>query len=48
MINLAHVVGLIFFQSVRYTGPFEKLFARISLIGTPIAVAIAGLLLWLG
>lgn len=40
LINLAHVVGLIFFQSVRYTGPFEKFFARMSLIGTPIAIAI--------
>lgn len=41
LINLAHVVGLIFFQSVRYSGPFEKFFARMSLIGTPVAVAIA-------
>ena len=36
LINLAHIVGLIFFQSVRYKGPFEKLFSRMSLYGTPI------------
>ena len=41
LINLAHVVGLLFFQSVRYSGPFETLFARLSLIGTPLAVAVA-------
>ena len=38
LINLAHVVGLIFFQSVRYEGPFEKLFSRLSLYGTPIVL----------
>jgi hypothetical protein len=41
LINLAHVVGLVFFQSVRYTGAWEKLFARLSLYGTPVAVAVA-------
>ena len=40
LINLAHVVGLIFFQSVRYEGPFEKLFSRLSLYGTPIVLVL--------
>jgi hypothetical protein len=38
LINFAHVVGLIFFQSVNYEGPFEKLFSRLSLYGTPIVL----------
>ncbi len=41
LINLAHVVGLLLFQSVRYDGIFSRFFARLSLIGTPIAVAIS-------
>lgn len=40
LVNLAHVVGLLFFQSVRYKGPFEKFFSRTSLIGTPIAIVV--------
>ena len=40
LVNMAHVVGLIFFQSVRYKGPFEKLFSRLSLYGTPIALLV--------
>lgn len=44
LINLAHVVGLFLFQSVRYDGIFSRLFARLSLIGTPIAVAISAFL----
>lgn len=40
LINLAHMVGLIFFQSVRYKGPFEKLFSRLSLYGTPIVLVV--------
>ena len=40
LINLAHIVGLIFFQSVRYRGPFEKLFSRLSLYGTPIVLVL--------
>lgn len=46
LINLAHVVGLFLFQSVRYDGIFSRFFARLSLIGTPIAlVAVAILVL---
>lgn len=41
LINLAHVVGLFLFQSVRYEGIFSRFFAKLSLIGTPIAVAIS-------
>jgi hypothetical protein len=41
LINLAHVVGLVLFQSVRYDGVFSRFFARLSLIGTPLAVIIA-------
>jgi hypothetical protein len=44
LINLAHVVGLFLFQSVRYDGIFSRLFARLSLIGTPIAVIAAAIL----
>jgi hypothetical protein len=44
LLNLAHVVGLFLFQSVRYEGTFSRLFARLSLIGTPIAVAVSAVL----
>jgi hypothetical protein len=44
LINLAHVVGLLLFQSVRYDGIFSRFFARLSLIGTPIAVVISAVL----
>jgi hypothetical protein len=41
LINLAHVVGIFFFESVDYHGPFQRLFARMSMIGTPAAVAVS-------
>ena len=41
LINLAHVVGLLLFQSVRYEGVFSRFFARLSLYGTPAAVCAA-------
>jgi hypothetical protein len=44
LINLAHVVGLLFFDSVGYRGPAQTLFRTLSLIGTPIAVAVSLLL----
>jgi hypothetical protein len=44
LINLAHVVGLFLFQSVRYEGIFSRFFARLSLIGTPIAVVVSAVL----
>jgi hypothetical protein len=46
LINLAHVVGLFLFQSVGYEGMWNRFFARLSLIGTPLAIA-ASLLLGL-
>jgi hypothetical protein len=47
LINLAHVVGLLLFQSVRYEGPFSRLFARLSLFGTPTAIVASLILLTL-
>jgi hypothetical protein len=44
LINLAHVVGLFLFQSVRYEGIFSRFFAKLSLIGTPTAVLISAVL----
>ncbi len=41
LINLAHVVGLFLFQSVDYEGPFSRLFARLSLFGTPTAIVVS-------
>jgi hypothetical protein len=40
LINMAHVVGLTLFDSVRYHGGFSKFFHTLSLIGTPIAVLV--------
>jgi hypothetical protein len=45
LLNLAHVVGLFLFQSVRYEGPFSRLFARLSLFGTPMAIVVSLILL---
>jgi hypothetical protein len=44
LINLAHVVGLTLFQSVRHRGGPERFFANLSLVGTPLAVVAALLL----
>lgn len=41
LINLAHVVGMLLFQSVRYEGIFSRFFARLSLYGTPLAVVVS-------
>ena len=41
LVNLAHVVGLVLFQSVGYRGGFERLFANMSLYGTPLAIVAA-------
>jgi hypothetical protein len=40
LVNMAHVVGLTLFESVRYQGGFAKLFRTLSLIGTPAAVLV--------
>jgi hypothetical protein len=44
LINLAHVVGLLLFESVGYRGAFEKFFARLSLYGTPLALIVSALI----
>jgi hypothetical protein len=44
LINLGHVGALLLMESVGYRGPFERLFARLSLIGTPLAIVVATLL----
>lgn len=46
LLNAAHVVGLLFFQSVRYTGFWEKFMARVS-FGYTVTGIIAALVLWL-
>ena len=44
LINMAHVVGLTLFESVRYRGGFAKLFRTLSLIVTPSAVIVNAIL----
>ena len=44
LVNLAHVVGLVLMDSVRYHGGFAKFFRYLALVGTPVAV-VANLLL---
>jgi len=46
LLNAAHIVGLLFFQSVRYTGIWERFMVRLSLGFTTIGI-VAALLLWL-
>lgn len=41
LLNLAHVVGLFLFQSVGYEGMWSRFLARISLVGTPLAIVAA-------
>jgi hypothetical protein len=38
LVNMAHVVGLLLMESVRYRGGFARLFRTLSLVGTPAAV----------
>jgi len=38
--NLAHVVGLTLFESIRYRGGFAKLFRTVALVITPLAVVV--------
>lgn len=44
LINAAHIVGLVLFESVRYRGFFDRFFARLSLFGTPAAIVVSLLL----
>jgi hypothetical protein len=46
LINVAHVVGLVFFQSVRYDGIWERFMARTSILYTSVALVVS-LFLWL-
>jgi hypothetical protein len=41
LVNLAHVVGLVFFDSLRYRGAGQTLFRTLSLYGTPTAIAVS-------
>lgn len=41
LINIAHVVGLMLFESVRYRGGWNRMFARLSLYGTPAAIVVS-------
>jgi hypothetical protein len=41
LISLAHVVGLVLFESVRYHGLWERFFARLVLVGMPIAIVVS-------
>lgn len=40
LINIAHVVGLMFFSALEYRGGWARMFSWMSLIGTPIAVVL--------
>ena len=46
LLNAAHIVGLLFFQSVRYTGIWERFMARLSM-GYTIGALVVSLVLWL-
>jgi hypothetical protein len=44
LINLGHLGALLLMESVGYRGPFERFFARLSLIGTPLAIVASALI----
>jgi len=41
LINMAHVVGILFFESVDYHGPFQHFIARLSTFGTAGAIVVS-------
>jgi hypothetical protein len=41
LINLGHLGALLLMESVGYRGPFERFFARLSVIGTPLAIVVS-------
>jgi hypothetical protein len=41
LVNMAHLVGILFFESVDYHGPFQRLFSRLSIFGTSAAVIVS-------
>jgi len=40
LVNMAHVVGLVLMDSVRYHGGFAKFFRYLALVGTPLALVV--------
>jgi hypothetical protein len=40
LINMAHVVGIFFFESVNYHGVFQRFFAKLSMFGTAAALVV--------
>jgi len=42
LINLAHVVGLLLFESVHYRGGFQRFFRNLSMTATPLAILVVG------
>jgi hypothetical protein len=47
LVNMAHVVGLLLMESVRYRGGFSKFFRDLAVIGTPVAIVVNLLILLL-
>ena len=41
LVNIAHVVGLVLFESLGYRGGWERVFAMLSLYGTPAAIVLS-------
>lgn len=41
LINMADVIGILFFESVDYHGSYQRLFARVSLFGTIGAIVVS-------
>jgi hypothetical protein len=41
LINMAHVVGILFFESVDYHGTFQRFFAGLSMFGTTAALVVS-------
>jgi hypothetical protein len=44
LLNVAHVVGMFLFDSVGYRGMWSRFLSRISIVGTPVAIAVCLLL----
>jgi hypothetical protein len=41
LINIAHVVAIVLFESLSYRGVWQRLFAQLSLFGTPAAIVVS-------
>jgi len=46
LINLAHVTGILLFESIGYQGGLAKFFSRLSIFGTPLALIAAALIVY--